>query len=118
MDTNVTNGNATGIVILTGSNSVMGRIAKVTTGLKAKPTLIQQEISRFIRIIVVLTVCLALLILLAWVGWLRIDHPRFLSVVAILKNVLGRLFTVAEGFGLDPEHMSSWWCFPKMEKLL
>ncbi|KAJ5082177.1 hypothetical protein N7532_011220 [Penicillium argentinense] len=89
MGTLVTNGNATGIVVLTGSGSVMGRIAKMTAGVKQKPTLIQKEISRFVTIIVILTVCLALLILFTWLGWLHKDHPTYMSVVAMLNNVMG-----------------------------
>lgn len=89
MGTLVTNGNATGIVVLTGSSSVMGRIAKMTAGVKQKSTLIQKEINRFVTIIVILTICLALLILFTWVGWLRKDHPSYMSVVAMLNNVMG-----------------------------
>ncbi|KAJ5743873.1 hypothetical protein N7533_008743 [Penicillium manginii] len=89
MGTLVTNGNATGIVVLTGSNSVMGRIAKMTAGVKQKPTLIQKEINRFVTIIVILTVFLALLILFTWLGWLHRDHPTYMSVVAMLNNVMG-----------------------------
>ncbi|KAJ5291848.1 hypothetical protein N7478_001099 [Penicillium angulare] len=89
MGTLVTNGNATGIVVLTGSSSVMGRIAKMTAGVKQKPTLIQKEINRFVMIIVAMTVVLALLILFTWLGWLRKDHPSYMSVVAMLNNVMG-----------------------------
>ncbi|KAJ5342430.1 hypothetical protein N7541_011554 [Penicillium brevicompactum] len=89
MGTGVTNGNAVGVVVLTGSRSVMGRIASVTAGVKQKTTLIQREINRFVTIIVVLTVCLALLILFTWLGWLRKDHPSYMSVVAMLNNVMG-----------------------------
>lgn len=89
MGTCVTNGNATGIVVLTGARSVMGRIAKMTAGVKQKPTLIQKEINRFVTIIVILTVALALLILFTWLGWLRKDHPTYMSVVAMLNNVMG-----------------------------
>ena len=89
MGTMVVNGSATGIVVLTGRNSVMGRIAKATAGVEDGPTLIQREISRFVKIIVCLTVCLALLILLAWAGWLRVDHKGYMSVVAMLNNVMG-----------------------------
>ncbi|KAJ5554315.1 hypothetical protein N7513_004274 [Penicillium frequentans] len=89
MGTLVTNGNATGIVLLTGGRSVMGRIATMTAGVKQKPTLIQKEITRFVTIIVSLTVCLALLILFTWLGWLRKDHPGYMSVVAMLNNVMG-----------------------------
>ncbi|KAJ5096959.1 hypothetical protein N7456_007680 [Penicillium angulare] len=89
MGTLVTNGNATGIVVLTGSSSVMGRIAKMTAGVKQKPTLIQKEINRFVIIIVGLTILLALLILFTWLGWLHKDHPSYMSVVAMLNNVMG-----------------------------
>lgn len=89
MGTGVTNGNAIGIVVLTGSRSVMGRIASMTAGVKQKTTLIQREINRFVTIIVILTVFLALLILFTWVGWLRKDHPSYMSVVAMLNNVMG-----------------------------
>jgi sodium/potassium-transporting ATPase subunit alpha len=61
MGTMVVNGSATGVVVLTGKNSVMGRIAQATSGIKDAPTLIQREISRFVVIIVCLTVTLALL---------------------------------------------------------
>ena len=89
MGTMVVNGNATGIVVLTGPNTVMGRIATATSGVKEQPTLIQREISRFVYIIVGLTVCLASLILFAWVGWLRVQHNSYMSVVAMLNNVMG-----------------------------
>ncbi|KAJ5457798.1 hypothetical protein N7475_009186 [Penicillium sp. IBT 31633x] len=89
MGTGVTNGNAIGIVVLTGSHSVMGRIASMTAGVKQKATLIQREINRFVMIIVILTVTLALLILFTWLGWLHRDHPTYMSVVAMLNNVMG-----------------------------
>ncbi|KAF3481665.1 cation-transporting ATPase pma1 [Arthroderma uncinatum] len=89
MGTGVTNGHAVGLVVLTGGRSLMGRIAMVTTNVKEKPTLIQKEISRFIRIIVGLTCVLASLLLFSWVGWIRIKHAAFMDVVAMLNNVLG-----------------------------
>lgn len=89
MGTLVTNGNATGIVVLTGPRSVMGRIAKMTAGVKQKPTLIQKEITRFVCIIIGLTITLALLILFTWLGWLHKDHRTYMSVVAMLNNVMG-----------------------------
>ncbi|CAI7585517.1 unnamed protein product [Penicillium glandicola] len=89
MGTGVTNGNAIGIVVLTGSRSVMGRIASMTAGVKQKTTLIQREINRFITIIVILTVVLALLILFTWLGWLRKDHPSYMSMpVAVALTLM------------------------------
>jgi sodium/potassium-transporting ATPase subunit alpha len=89
MGSMVTNGNAVGVVILTGPRSIMGRIAKATSGVKQEPTLIQNEITRFVMIIVGLTIALALIILLAWVAWLRIKHSGFMNVVAMLNDVMG-----------------------------
>ncbi|CAG9975540.1 unnamed protein product [Clonostachys byssicola] len=85
----VVNGNGLGVVVLTGSRSVMGRIAQAMGDVKEVPTLIQREIWRFVRIIVMLTVILALLIVLVWVGWLRVDHSGYMNVVAMLNNVMG-----------------------------
>lgn len=90
MGTMVTNGSATGIVVLTGKNTCMGRISSAMAGAKEQPTLIQLEISRFVKIIVCLTVVLALAILLTWVGWLRRDHPAYMSTVAMLNDVMGK----------------------------
>ncbi|KAL2835975.1 hypothetical protein BJY01DRAFT_252219 [Aspergillus pseudoustus] len=89
MGTLVTNGNATGLVILTGKHSVMGHIAVASNSGKEQPTLIQREITRFVMIIVCLTVCLACLLLFAWVGWLRVDHKGYMDVIAMLNNVMG-----------------------------
>ncbi|RDB19722.1 Sodium/potassium-transporting ATPase subunit alpha [Hypsizygus marmoreus] len=89
MGTHVTNGHGKGVVVLTGGRTVMGRISKLTTSTKQKPTLIQQEIARFIRIIIALTVILCLSIAIAWLAWLRRDHPAFMNLVAMLNNVMG-----------------------------
>ncbi|KAG5638701.1 hypothetical protein H0H81_010926 [Sphagnurus paluster] len=89
MGTHVTNGSAKGVVVLTGSRSVMGRISKLTGSTSIKPTLIQQEISRFIRIIITLTIILALSILITWLAWLRVDHNAFINLVGMLNNVMG-----------------------------
>ncbi|KAJ5166719.1 uncharacterized protein N7482_005500 [Penicillium canariense] len=89
MGTCVTNGNAMGVVVLTGAQSVMGRIANMTAGVKQKSTLIQKEISRFVIIIVIMTITLALLIFFTWLGWLHKDHRSYMSVVAMLNNVMG-----------------------------
>src|SRR6266566_8332708 len=70
MGTIVVNGSGVGVIVLTGGRSVMGRIAQATTNVKERSTLIQREIWRFVRIIVCLTVLLALMILLTWAGWL------------------------------------------------
>ncbi|CAI4213501.1 unnamed protein product [Parascedosporium putredinis] len=88
MGTTVLNGSGIGIVVLTGSRSVIGRVADSSVNLKKEAVLIQREIWRFVKIIVSMTIFLALLILFTWVGWLRVDHPGFLTVPAMLVNVM------------------------------
>jgi sodium/potassium-transporting ATPase subunit alpha len=89
MGTMVTNGNAIGVVVLTSQKSIMGRIAEATSGVKQEETLIQKEITRFVKIIVGLTIVLALIILIAWVAWLRVQHVGYMNVVAMLNDVMG-----------------------------
>ncbi|KAG6872279.1 hypothetical protein C0995_011316 [Termitomyces sp. Mi166 len=89
MGTHVTNGHAKGVVVLTGFRTVMGRISKLTNSTKIQPTLIQQEIKRFIGIILLCTIILALSILIVWLAWLHRDHPGFMSLVSMLNNVMG-----------------------------
>lgn len=88
LGTHVCNGNATGIVVLTGQRTVMGRINKLTNDDKDKSTQLQKEISRFVFIIIGLTVTLVVIMLIAWLAWLRKDHPGFLSTVGILTNLM------------------------------
>ncbi|KAH7123185.1 hypothetical protein EDB81DRAFT_913393 [Dactylonectria macrodidyma] len=88
MGTTVMNGNGVGVIVLTGGRSVMGRIASSTAGVKDSAALIQREITRFVKIIVCMTIFLALLILVTWAGWLRVDHPGFMSVPSMLVNVM------------------------------
>lgn len=89
MGSMITNGNATGIVVLTGKDTVIGHITVSSSSVKDQPTLIQREINRFVMIIVGLTIFLALLLLLTWVGWLRVDHYEFMNVVGMLDDVMG-----------------------------
>ncbi|KAJ6093578.1 hypothetical protein N7486_008867 [Penicillium sp. IBT 16267x] len=89
MGTMVANGSATGIVVMTGKDTVMGHITVSSTSVKDQPTLIQREITRFVKIIVGLTIFLAALLLFTWVGWLRKDHYEFMNVVDMLDDVMG-----------------------------
>ncbi|KAG6815332.1 hypothetical protein H0H93_010108, partial [Arthromyces matolae] len=89
MGTHVTNGHAKGVVVLTGGRTVMGRISKLTNKTKMKPTLIQQEITRFVRLIILLTIILGGAILIVWLAWLHTKHRTYMSVVAMLNDVMG-----------------------------
>lgn len=91
-----TNGSATGIIILARGSVVMGRIAKATSTIKDKPTLIQCEINRFVLIIIGYTIVLASAIILTWVGWLHVDHPTFMSLISMLSNAMGCIVALSQ----------------------
>ncbi|KAF9952914.1 hypothetical protein BGZ72_005843 [Mortierella alpina] len=89
MGTHVVQGSCIGIVVLKGNDTLMGRINKLTTGRKAKTTIIQREITRFIRIIITMTVTLIMIIFIAWIAWLRPTYPNFMSVANMLVTLMG-----------------------------
>ncbi|KAF9905278.1 hypothetical protein EC991_001877 [Linnemannia zychae] len=89
MGTHVVQGSCVGVVVLKGNDTLMGRINKLTTGRKEKVTIIQQEISRFVGIIVCLTIFLATLILSYWAGFLNVRYPAFMPVNVLLVTLMG-----------------------------
>ncbi|CAO3563511.1 unnamed protein product [Mortierella alpina] len=89
MGTHVIQGSCIGIVVLKGNDTLMGRINKLTTGRKPKTTIIQREITRFIRIIITMTVTLILIIFIAWIAWLRPTYPDFMSIASMLVTLMG-----------------------------
>lgn len=89
MGTHVIQGSCVGIVVLKGNSTLMGRINKLTTGRKAKNTIIQMELNRFIMIIVCLTIILALLILIVWGAWIRRSYPTFMPTATLLVTLMG-----------------------------
>ncbi|KAG0201111.1 hypothetical protein BGX28_006036 [Mortierella sp. GBA30] len=89
MGTHVVQGSCVGVVVLKGNETLMGRINKLTSGRKEKKTIIHQEISRFVRIIVMLTIVLASLILVVWGSWIRSAHPTFLPTAVLLVTLMG-----------------------------
>jgi sodium/potassium-transporting ATPase subunit alpha len=79
------------MVVLTGSRTVMGRINQLTNNGTEEETNLQKEISRFVKIIIALTLTLVTIMLITWAAWLRVDHFDFINVVGILTNLM-RLF--------------------------
>ncbi|KAG0004569.1 hypothetical protein BGZ79_008820 [Entomortierella chlamydospora] len=89
MGTHVVQGSCVGVVVLKGNDTLMGRINKLTTGRKEKKTIIQREITRFIQIIITLTVVLISIITIAWIAWLHRVYPNFMSVASLLVTLMG-----------------------------
>ncbi|GJJ70293.1 hypothetical protein EMPS_02642 [Entomortierella parvispora] len=89
MGTHIVQGSCVGIVVLKGNDTLMGRINKLTAGRKEKRTIIQQEIDRFVKIIVGLTCVLASIILIVWAAWIRRSYPDFMNTASLLVTLMG-----------------------------
>ncbi|KAF8969069.1 hypothetical protein BGZ46_010744 [Entomortierella lignicola] len=89
MGTHVVQGSCVGVVVLKGNDTLMGRINKLTNGRKEKTTIIQQEINRFVKIIVSLTIVLASIILIVWAAWIRSSYPDFMPTAVLLVTLMG-----------------------------
>jgi sodium/potassium-transporting ATPase subunit alpha len=88
MTTLITNGQGKGIVVATGDQTIMGKIAGFTNQAKTKQTNLQREIHRFINIIVAGALISAAVVIIAWAAWLRIKFPNYINYIALIVNVI------------------------------
>lgn len=75
-----------GVVIGTGDRSVFGRLAKLTNTPKTGLTSLEREIYYFVGIIVTIMVTMVVLVIGVWAGWLRKDHPGWISVPMLIVD--------------------------------
>jgi sodium/potassium-transporting ATPase subunit alpha len=66
----------------------MGRINKLTNSGTEERTNLQKEITRFVKIIIGLTLTLITIMLITWLAWLRVEHYDFINTVGILTNLM------------------------------
>ncbi|KAH9523799.1 hypothetical protein Btru_047069 [Bulinus truncatus] len=113
--TNAVEGTAKGIVVKTGDNSVMGRIANLTTGLDAGPTPIAREITHFIHIITAVSVSLGVLFfIIAFIlGYYWLDAVIFLIGIIVANVPEGLLVTVTVCLTLTAKRMAKKNCLVK-----
>ncbi len=89
--TSCVSGSAIGVVVATGDNTVFGRIAAMTNRPKAGPTTLEREVRFFVATIAAIAVALAVICVIIWAAYLRPKHPEFMSVSALLVNVVSIL---------------------------
>ncbi|XP_036614136.1 sodium/potassium-transporting ATPase subunit alpha-2-like isoform X1 [Trichosurus vulpecula] len=113
--TNCVEGTAQGIVISTGDNTVMGRIASLTSVLEAGRTPIAIEIEHFIHLITAVAVFLGVtfffLSLLLGYGWLQ--AVIFLIGIIVANVPEGLLATVTVSLTLTAKRMARKNCLVK-----
>ena len=94
----------TGVVIQTGSNTVFGRIANLSSKGAPSLTTLQREILRFVLIIVALALFFATLVTVLWGAWLNREHFGFItSSGAVINFVTVCVAFIPEGLPVRAE---------------
>lgn len=89
-------GEAVGIVVRVGDDTLMGRIAFLASGLKQDMTPIGREISNFIHLITIFAVCLGVLffVIALALGYYWLDAVIFLIGIIVANVPEGLLCTL------------------------
>merc|ERR1739838_406411 len=113
--TNCVEGSARGIVVNVGDNTVMGRIASLTSGLEAGDTPIAREIEHFIHIITGVAVFLGVtFFIIAWaLQYSPLEAVVFLIGIIVANVPEGLLATVTVCLTLTAKRMAAKNCLVK-----
>jgi sodium/potassium-transporting ATPase subunit alpha len=84
----VTSGHGKGIVVATGNNTFMGKIATLTSSTNVKKSVLQREITRFVLLISVCTFFSMLVLVVVWATWLRVNEPNFIDIPMIMVSTI------------------------------
>lgn len=79
MGSNVLEGEATGVVVQTGNNSVVGRLTQMATTSRIIQPVIH-DVNRFVKFVFFNALMTAILIFILWISWLKVRYSGFLSV--------------------------------------
>ncbi|CAF0901274.1 unnamed protein product [Brachionus calyciflorus] len=88
MTTLITNGQGKGIVVATGGQTMMGKIACLTNTAEEKETSLQKELKRFIIIVATAAVIAAVSVVLSWNFWLNVKYPHYINIPSLLVNTI------------------------------
>ncbi|KAF3937610.1 hypothetical protein ABW19_dt0204145 [Dactylella cylindrospora] len=86
--THCISGSGLAVCIATGPRTIFGRIAQLAAAPNTERTTLQKEILRFVIIIVTLMVLSNLIVIGLWAGWLRKDHPNWISVPVLIVSIV------------------------------
>jgi sodium/potassium-transporting ATPase subunit alpha len=86
--THCISGSGMGVVVLTGDNTVFGRIAKLSAKRNTGLTTLQKEILRFVIVIVSAVFIVSVIVIIVWATYLRVKHPGFLTVSGLIVAVV------------------------------
>merc|ERR1712226_1209832 len=113
--TNAVEGTCRGLIVQTGDNTVMGRIANLTSGIEMGQTPIAREIAHFIHLITGVAVFLGVsFFVIAFIlGYYWLDAVIFLIGIIVANVPEGLLATVTVCLTLTAKRMASKNCLVK-----
>lgn len=82
----VMSGNAKGVVVSTGDDTIFGSIAKLTSAPKKGLSPMQWEVMRFVIITSSFIVVLIVIVVILWAVWLRKSHPGWINVPGLIVD--------------------------------
>ena len=95
---NVVEGEGTGVVIATGKNNQLAKIASQISTTEVRTSSLQAEINRAIAIIGGIAFVTMAVVIAEWAGYLNIQHPGFMTVSSMIANAISVLVAyVPEG---------------------
>lgn len=87
-------GHGRGIVVATGSNTIFGKIAKLSSKQKEGFTTIQLELFRFMSIIFGIALTLVVIILIVWGAYVKKHYPEWLTPPNLVGAIVSCFFTI------------------------
>ncbi|KAL0276729.1 UNVERIFIED_CONTAM: hypothetical protein PYX00_004240 [Menopon gallinae] len=113
--TSVMEGTCKGVVFQVGDKTVIGRLAKLTVGLKRDTSPLKKEIQRFVRIITIVAVCFAAVFFFAAIvtGFTIIQCFIYFLAILIANVPEGLLVTVTLCLTLTAKKMAKKNCLIK-----
>jgi sodium/potassium-transporting ATPase subunit alpha len=76
----VTNGCGRGVVIATGKNTMIGKIATLAHSTSQKKTTLQKDILRFVYLISTMAILNVIILVIVWFTYLRVYYPTYINV--------------------------------------
>jgi sodium/potassium-transporting ATPase subunit alpha len=84
----VTSGHGKGIVVATGNNTFMGKIATLTSSTRDKQSSLQKEIQRFVFFVSLIAFISMIILVIFWAKWLRVHHPKHIDTPSIMIQTM------------------------------
>ncbi|KAK6497774.1 hypothetical protein TWF481_012176 [Arthrobotrys musiformis] len=86
--THCVSGSCLAVCVATGPRTIFGRIAALAAAPNTERTTLQKEILRFVGIIICLMLVSNAIVIGLWAGWLRKDHPGWISVPVLIVDIV------------------------------